>query len=473
MKKIIKKIFIIIAFLILFLLLLPKNHSGLTEIEMLLFGIIGLISIYEIADDVSQKSYSLNLMHWLFILFFFFISPVIQLSYSYYPWGIYQSSNEIINSCILVIIWIFSYKFGSYFTQKFKFKINIQIKSSKVNSISFSLSTINKITMTLLSFASFLLLAKIIGFSNMFARQTASASLSANNSKMIQLLLTHCTRAIITYNFAALLINYFNTKKGILIVIINGILLLLGCFPTGMARNMAANIYLGILIVFFYKNVEKNKNSFKYLFMFIVSFMIIFPAINAFRRTNLSGFNIIETFNSVIDNVSENYLSGDYDAFSIIGDTKTYVETNGITNGRQLLGSLLFFVPRSIWNFKPRGSGELVFSSLRQYYVNVSSPIVSEAYINFGVFGIVVFGFLYSLAVTKVDEKYWKIYNDSNNKNYTLFILYPFLLPSFFFMLRGDLQSTTAYMSAIIAIFIILDKIVIKPFSIKEKSRGD
>jgi oligosaccharide repeat unit polymerase len=232
------------------------------------------------------------------------------------------------------------------------------------------------------------------------------------------------------------------------------------CFPTGMARNSTGTIYLGILLIFSYRNIDTSKLNKYFVFIFLFGFMIVFPAINAFRRSNWSEVNIIQIFENTVDDISANYASGDYDAFSVIGDTMQYVKANGLSFGKQLLGAIFFFVPRSIWKTKPYGSGQTIFEWMGASYTNISCPIMAEGYINFGIFGVILFAFLCGVIVKVVDKKYWIMVRKCDCLNYDcLIMLYPFLIPSFFFMLRGDLMSTWAYSFAYIIVFCFLDKL--------------
>lgn len=86
-------------------------------------------------------------------------------------------------------------------------------------------------------------------------------------------------------------------------------------------------------------------------------------------------------------------LSGDFDAFAQIQNTMNYLEVHGITWGRQALGVLLFWVPRSMWTEKPIDTG-VFLAEYRDYsYTNLSAPMWAELLINGG-WVLLVVGFL-------------------------------------------------------------------------------
>ena len=67
------------------------------------------------------------------------------------------------------------------------------------------------------------------------------------------------------------------------------------------------------------------------------------------------------------------------------------VSQMGSFKGKQLLGAMLFFIPRSIWPSKPIGSGATIAIYQRQSFKNISCPIIGEAIINFGIIGVIIF----------------------------------------------------------------------------------
>ena len=151
-------------------------------------------------------------------------------------------------------------------------------------------------------------------------------------------------------------------------------------------------------------------------------------------------------------------MSGGYDAFSIIEGARKYVEVADFTYGYQLLGSLFFFVPRSIWVTKPIGSGAMISTFMGQSFTNISCPLIAEGYVNFGILGVILFALVTGALCTVVDRKYWE--NAPENLNFSLIkVLYPVLPPYFFFMLRGDLMSSFAYTSAYVVTFWFLFRI--------------
>jgi hypothetical protein len=101
---------------------------------------------------------------------------------------------------------------------------------------------------------------------------------------------------------------------------------------------------------------------------------------------------------------------------------------------------LLFFVPRSIWPSKSVGSGALVNKLEHSDFTNFSSTFIAEGYINFGVWGSLIFMAGLALFIARYDDKYWFSGGSKYNN-----LVYPAAIGMMFFMLRGDLLSSFAY----------------------------
>ncbi|NGO73408.1 hypothetical protein, partial [Streptomyces boncukensis] len=79
----------------------------------------------------------------------------------------------------------------------------------------------------------------------------------------------------------------------------------------------------------------------------------------------------------------------DYDQLGMIANTISYSGSGeGHSYGRQLAGTVLFFVPRSVWQDKPEDPGTRVGEWMGMPYPNLSSPLWSELWLDFGPVGM-------------------------------------------------------------------------------------
>ena len=180
---------------------------------------------------------------------------------------------------------------------------------------------------------------------------------------------------------------------------------------------------------------------------------------DAFRNNAFENVNFVKAFQNIFKDFTLYYTEGHFDAYSMLIQTLRYVKIHGIEWGRQLLGNVLFFIPRKFWENKPVGSGYTIMESLGRQFKNVSEPLLAEGYINFSIVGLLVFGFLLGMVSKMLDEFFWKNAGNENNDTYTyLDIIYPFGMMFLFFIMRGDMLSSISYFTAYIAISLLLYK---------------
>ena len=107
-----------------------------------------------------------------------------------------------------------------------------------------------------------------------------------------------------------------------------------------------------------------------------------------------------------------------------------------VTYGRQLLGVLFFFFPRSLWPDKPVGSGYFVAEESNLYFDNISMNFLGEGYLNGGFVGIFLFLFVIAWFNAYMDTRFWK-----GNWSKVFNVNYYLLLGMEFVILRGQLMS--------------------------------
>ena len=193
-------------------------------------------------------------------------------------------------------------------------------------------------------------------------------------------------------------------------------------FPSGLERSQVAIFYIPLLIVF----TKFWEKPFMMQFTLLAGIFVIFPFLDKFRRFNF------ENFNFKIDYV---YLKqGHFDGYQ---NFVRVLELDLITSGRQLLGALLFFVPRSFWETKPVGSGTFLSEVLNLEFYNIAMPFIGEGYINFGIVGSISFMFLFGILLGNVDRVVWKLKRSNESHIFTFY--YYFLFGWVFIIMRGDL----------------------------------
>jgi hypothetical protein len=108
--------------------------------------------------------------------------------------------------------------------------------------------------------------------------------------------------------------------------------------------------------------------------------LLIFPVADQFRRDQRSSESL--RFDR------ELFLGGDYDSFQQSMNTIRYVSQEGLLAGDQLLGVATVWVPRQLWDSKPR-PGSLIVSEHQGYpFTNLSNLAWMDGYLDFGLLGL-------------------------------------------------------------------------------------
>lgn len=90
-------------------------------------------------------------------------------------------------------------------------------------------------------------------------------------------------------------------------------------------------------------------------------------------------------------------------------------------------------------------------------FANISMPFIAEGYVNFGYIGIFIFLYVFSFLMRQIDFKYLThIELSSNSYSVAKGI---FFCAAIFFISRGDLLSSFAFMLSGVFAFKLVEKI--------------
>jgi hypothetical protein len=252
-----------------------------------------------------------------------------------------------------------------------------------------------------------------------------------------------------------------NTKKATNLVLLTGFLLFFLMMmlwfknPLVEKRNALGPIYICIIFLFIPKLLNTN---IKTLFFLFVAMVIGFPLTAIFTHTDASFKEILKEplifFETIKGGgITTTFTTLNYDAFANIMATIDYVSIHGISYGQQALSTLFFFVPRGIWEDKPTTTGLFIGEYLMDDYgfsfANLSNPLVSEGYINFGIVGVIAFAILLAFFFVK-----FIIWLKSENYLYKVMAFY--FAIHLIFLLRGDLANGYSfYIGTLIGVILI------------------
>jgi hypothetical protein len=145
----------------------------------------------------------------------------------------------------------------------------------------------------------------------------------------------------------------------------------------------------------------------------------------------------VERFTGQLNPLRFTILSrnGDFDAFAQFANGIKLMDSGLFPYLQQILGPLLFFVPRSIWDSKPRDTGVEIASQLNLRFQNISSPWVLEAYSNAQLVGLIVTSIFLGFYLSK--------YEYGSLHNLRSWLLGSILIGVLFIVLRGSLLQAT------------------------------
>lgn len=233
-----------------------------------------------------------------------------------------------------------------------------------------------------------------------------------------------------------------SARKSLLGLAVLAIIFIIANPATGMARWQAGMLYCAVAI----NAVPALLNT--RLILVLGAFgglFLIFPLLDAFRYSS---------DDTSIQMAWDWIFQGHLDSAQSIARA---IDLGHISYGWQLLGALLFFIPRTWWEAKPVGSGHETSALGNLDLSNIAMNYFGEGYINFGPPGIAIFGILAGYIFSKLDVGFWVEYTSHSY----LRALYPFLIGWIFFLVRGDLMSSTGYMTGTAGVIYMIYKVSI------------
>ncbi len=396
----------------------------------------------------------------VFFMLFFYIAPIIQINSKILPNTMQVDTNLVIKSIILTNLFLLT-----YYVVRFHINFNVKLKDNKIK-----LWRITKIFLYIIFFLFLIpqlpkILNTVIGYGYVQNKITDSVRIK---NLVIKECIFLIPLYILSYNI------YLHKKKdnkfSFISCLIALILLILVKNFFIENRGTIAPIYLALLIYLF----KDKLNSKKIVSLFILVFIIGYPVVEQIVHNNIKLTDFLNGSKSVAEIFNINYIQHftklDYDAWSNFLATIMYTNVYGFTCGRQILGSVLFFIPRFLWQTKPIATGETIgrflMHNTSMWFYNLSNPIVSEGYIDFGIIGVIIYAIILAI-VSRI------IKNMISTDSYIAFVGI-FISVQMFLFLRGDMLSSISFLVAsIIGIYYIplgVDSLFYRSFNSKLKN---
>lgn len=210
-------------------------------------------------------------------------------------------------------------------------------------------------------------------------------------------------------------------------------------FPTGIDRLQTATLYIPFIIIF----TKLWEKPFMMQFTLLGGVLVVFEFLDKFRSFDIQKFNF---------KINMNFLKkGHFDAYE---NFVRAIEIDFITYGYQLKGAVLFFIPRFLWKEKPIGSGSEIASQLNYEFGGIAMPFIGEGYVNYGIIGSFLFMLILGVILGNMDRVSWNLKN--SNKDCLFLYYYYFLFGMVFYLMRGDLLNSFAFIVAFTVSFWVL-----------------
>jgi len=404
--------------------------------------IIVLISTHGILIPVDVP-FSLQKIFWIFTYIMLGIVPIITYKYRIEFWdaGPFLSSDYSIANIVIIIsliIFIFFYKVSNNTRWSNEGRINYKLKRYSFSAnAGFLLVSISVIVCVYVYYLNG------FDFVNVWTRGKLG-----NRDGVIQLgqihylFLNFFLIPLLSINLLLYGMMEYRSKK---VIFILAFILLFTAPPTSIPRFAAAAMYIP-LFLWYLKFISRE-----YIFSLslIAGLLIIFPLLQIFRYplSDLSDISFSILFFSM-------FTDGHLDSYQSL---MMILKDGTVTYGLQLVGVLLFMVPRDIWPEKPIGSGHFMAEKLELSFNNISANYIAEGYINFGFTGVIIFVIVLAIFCGRADKLWKKRRLIASPRSMAIYLI---LLPLFFFTLRGDLMSSFSFICGYIFAVFIVDKII-------------
>lgn len=425
--------FMVLILIIVLVFILNSNiKNDVDSLVIVTFILNGSICIISLLKD--KYNFSLNKTFWYFNLFFFFLAPLMQYLTNCVLWEFKLNDEDYLNSNLIILLWYIVYNISFY-----TIKVNKKSNSEVIN-----INNTGLHKLLLFTIIAFFIMIALIGFKNLFIKKYNNLDFGI---EFLNTIITNFLRSIPVFFCAYSIYYYRKYKKNLCYLFISFVLLFIINFPISITRYWIGAIYIGIFLTLFKKYIKYKR--FDYIMIFI--FLIAFPFFQIFKWYSLSD---VFSENISIDIFSNAYNNVDFDAHNMLARALRYVADADIVYGKNIFSTLLFFIPRAIWNDKAIPTGEMIASYQNQSFTNLSCPLVAEGYVNFGIIGVILYAIIFARIVKIIDQMYWQ------EKCEICFIdmYYPFLIGFFIFLLRGSFHPVVVYMITFY-LFLIMWKI--------------
>lgn len=398
--------------------------------------------LMNILREANRRPYSLHLMHLLACVLLLVAAPMLQyLTNSFPTAGIPRLRDpEVAFTNVQVFFWICAYSIGYARSSKgrhLRLKLPL-LERTTLRGRSWLVVTIGVAALAYLAYR---------GTAFAFTRSAFGAAAGAKSTMEHMLIMLPRTIPMLALLWLILLRGQVRRRQRLTVdlgLFVLGVGILIVNNPLAGARIWTLTNLLAVAVVLF---LWRFKTATALLPLVAVA-PLLMSLLNVGRRSKEFTTELI--VNQQTASAQDPMLTGDFDAFQNFVLMNRWVEATDIVWGRQLLGALLFWVPRALWPAKPVGTGAFLAEKMGLAWKNVAMPLPAEAYINFGWAGLVIAAVGFGVLLRYLDHRYFDRGDlDWRGGRRLLDVVYPMWLGFVVFTTRGDLINSVAFMAAV------------------------
>jgi hypothetical protein len=397
----------------------------------------------------------LKLTFWVFVYVFMGLTPLLQIVARTFPYAIFYFRPQTLTAELIVALGLFSYEMG--------YATGLRSNGSLVRKFGAALSgyRVSQQRLLLLTDVALVLSVALVMLNGGIAavlepREQMVADLheSVGGEGMAKLEIIRNLMQVSPVVSAFIWWSWIvkRRRQGItigpkmyLVFVVVLCVATLTCNPFNGSRYLFASFAVSALMV-----TIRDKRWFSptAVLVLVASLMWLYPAVGSLREADQGAMPDLGV--SAVDAQLTNGY--DFDGFRSIIDGVSYVQHDGLAWGRQLLGTMTFWVPREYWDNKPRATGEIVSINVGYLFTNISSPLWEEAYVDWGMAGVLIMFFLYGRGSVILDDWHEERSQEVNFGG----VLVTFLAGYQFYTLRGSLWAAVAYLIPIVVLSVVV-----------------
>lgn len=338
-----------------------------------------------------------EMVMWLFVYFFLGVAPLVQLRIAIPGTTPGIELSQLIPASAAAFLGSLMVVVGSYVAgiRQKSTPVTLEPKPQKVRPG-------RVVLLMLVGFGAAAVYVQTVGFGNLFSSRidlASTISLAFGDSPVTTIVRALATMGLLVAFVALMHLRRERRAEGVrwpgFLAFLTLVALLVIANPISSSRYGFGTVALAILAAF---GAYSTLARFRFVAVSAVAaVLIVFPILDTFRYTLDASVEIPSPLDSL--------TTGDFDAFAQLVNTFELANTQGLALGRQLLGVLLFWVPRQVWPDKPIDTGVLLAEFKGYGFTNLSAPLWSEWYLNFGWVGLIVGMLAIGYLLRRADER--------------------------------------------------------------------